>query len=427
MFLKENILLAIEGLKANKMRSLLTMLGIIIGIGSVIGIVTVGDSMTSSVSNSMQALGATNIIVNLQKKETDNGIPTPPMLQGDMGTIDEINLITDEMIENYLKLYGDKVEAVSIYESGNSGKAKDGRLYANVSITGTNPGYKISSNINMLEGRYINEGDIKSNRYAAVVSDKLVSNMFPSGESPLGQEIKITTDSSIQTFTIVGIYKYENDVMTMMGSSVADKDIRTNVYIPLSTCKKLMSSNGGYESVTVMGKAGVDSDILTDSTASFFNNYYKNNTRYKISATSMESMMSTMTDMMSTLQIAIAVIAGISLIVGGVGVMNIMLVSVTERTREIGTRKALGARNTSIQMQFIIEAIIICGIGGIIGIIAGISLGYLGSLLLGFPGLPSIFIIVVAVVFSMMIGVFFGYYPATKAAQLDPIEALRYE
>ena len=142
---------------------------------------------------------------------------------------------------------------------------------------------------------------------------------------------------------------------------------------------------------------------------------------------SMDSMLDQVNSMMSTLSIAIAVIAGISLLVGGIGVMNIMLVSVTERTREIGIRKALGARDSAIRMQFIVESTIICIIGGVLGILVGAGLGALGGMLLEQPAPPSVTAIVVAVTFSMLIGVFFGYYPANKAAKLDPIEALRYE
>lgn len=420
MYLMENIKLAIEGLKSNKMRSLLTMLGIIIGIGSVIAIVTVGNSMTDSVSASMQSLGATNIMVNVQEVDQED--------EGPMNTssIDESDLITDEMIDKYLKIYGNNVEAISLSSSGGSGKAKEGRLYANVTLTGVNEGYVTANNINMTSGRFVKEGDIKSNRYVAVVSDKLVNNMFSPNEDPLGQEIKVTMDDSIQTFTIVGVYKYEQ-TMLMGGSSSSEKDIRTDLYIPITTCKKLASEDKGYQYLTVMLTTDADSEKAVNDTKDFFNTYYKNSTKYEIDVMSMESMMSSVTSMMSTISIAVAVIAGISLIVGGVGVMNIMLVSVTERTREIGTRKALGARNASIRVQFVVEAIIICGIGGLIGIAAGITLGYLGSTLLGFPGFPSIAIIVIAVLFSMLIGVFFGYYPANKAARLDPIEALRYE
>ena len=141
----------------------------------------------------------------------------------------------------------------------------------------------------------------------------------------------------------------------------------------------------------------------------------------------MDSMIGSMTSIMSTVSLAIGVIAAISLLVGGIGVMNIMLVSVTERTREIGTRKALGAKNTAIRIQFIVESMIICLIGGILGVALGTTLGRVGSTLLGAPGWPTLSIVLIAVGFSMAIGVFFGYYPANKAAKLDPIEALRYE
>ncbi len=160
---------------------------------------------------------------------------------------------------------------------------------------------------------------------------------------------------------------------------------------------------------------------------SFFGKYYSADSKYTVSANSMESMLSTMTDMLSTVQTAIAAIAAISLLVGGIGVMNIMLVSVTERTREIGTRKALGARSSAIRAQFIVESMIICLIGGIIGVVLGIGLGMVGANILNSPATASVPAIILAVGFSMVIGVFFGYYPASKAAKLDPIEALRYE
>ena len=423
MYLMENIQLALEGLKSNKMRALLTMLGIIIGIGSVIAIVTVGDSMTASVSSSMQSLGATNIMVAVQKKDTED-----PRQMAMGSQMSESDLISDEMIDQFMALYGDKVDAISLNASGGSGRVQDGRLYANISLAGVNDGYGKANNVDIMEGRFLREGDIKANRNVAVVSDKLVNNMFPGGEDPLAKEIKVSQGDSIQTFTIVGVYKYDQTLMNMMGvGSASDQDIRTDLYIPISTCNMITAADPGYSSLTVMAKSEVDSPVFARDIRDFFNVYYNNNTKYTVRAQSMETMMSTMTTMMGTLSIAIAVIAGISLVVGGVGVMNIMLVSVTERTREIGTRKALGARNASIRVQFIVEAVIICALGGIIGILAGISLGYMGSSLLGFPGFPTIAIIVIAVLFSMLIGVFFGYYPANKAARLDPIEALRYE
>jgi len=155
--------------------------------------------------------------------------------------------------------------------------------------------------------------------------------------------------------------------------------------------------------------------------------YYRDNDSFEISAMSMESVIKSMTEMLSTVSLAIAAIAGISLLVGGIGVMNIMLVSITERTREIGTRKALGATNGFIRFQFIMEAIVLCMIGGVIGIIAGVGVASVVTNLMGYAVRPSVSGIVLSVSFSVFIGVFFGYYPANKAAKLNPIEALRYE
>lgn len=155
--------------------------------------------------------------------------------------------------------------------------------------------------------------------------------------------------------------------------------------------------------------------------------YYARNENYEINVTSMKDMMEEMTKMLSTISIAISIIAGISLLVGGIGVMNIMLVSITERTREIGTRKALGASNGSIRLQFITEAIVICLTGGFIGIVLGLLLGTAAASLLGYEAAASMGSIVFSVGFSVLIGVFFGYYPANKAAKMSPIEALRYE
>lgn len=422
MQLIENIQLALEGLKANKMRALLTMLGIIIGIGSVIAIVTVGDSMSSSVSTNMQQLGASNIIVMIQERDSQAG----GIRMTASANILESDLMTDEMIENLVSLYGDKIETVSLSLSGGSGKAQDGRFYANVTVTGANEGYAKANNITIQSGRFLGEGDIKANRYAAVVSDKLVNNMIPRGEDPLGKEIKVNMGEGLQTYTIVGVYKHEQNLM-MGGLTASEKDIQTDLYIPISTCRIITSADNGYQVISIMATPDVDTIKFAQDIKTFFNTYYKNNIKYEINTMSMESMMSSVSTMLGTISIAVAVIAGISLVVGGIGVMNIMLVSVTERTREIGTRKALGARNTAVRVQFIVEAVIICAIGGLIGIGLGVALGYFGSFLLGFPAFPSIAIVIIAVLFSMLIGVFFGYYPANKAAKLDPIEALRYE
>ena len=424
----ENIQLALEGLRSNKMRALLTMLGIIIGISSVIGIVTVGDSLSSSVSSNMQSLGATNIIVMVNEKSQDEGNGGGGGAVSYSVAPQEGDLITDDMLARFRDVYADEIEAISLSSSGGSGKAQDGWRYANVSEYGVNPDYRVANNIKLTRGRFLRDEDLLSKRSVAVVSDKFVKNMFANGTEPLGQEIKIAIRNTFHTFTIVGVYKYEQQAFAAQFMMVPDKDLRTDLYAPVTTIKMLTSATINYRTITVTAATGADPVKFADDIQNFFNKYfYANNPRFEIATMSMETIMSTVTSMLGTISIAVAVIAGISLLVGGIGVMNIMLVSVTERTREIGTRKALGARNSAIRVQFIVEAVIICAIGGILGILLGLTLGYVGSTLIGSPTAPSPSIIVIAVLFSMLIGVFFGYYPANKAARLDPIEALRYE
>ena len=419
--LYENILLAISGLRANKMRALLTMLGIIIGIGSVIGIVMVGDSMTNSMTSSLQEMGANTVQISLQQRESENGTSYSVYM-------DEEDYINDEMIEAFLQDYGDVVESVSLQESMGSGRVTEGHRYANVSISGVNSGYQSANHLTMLGGRFIGDKDNKGVKNVAVVSDRLVNNMFGQGQNPLGKEIKVNCGKEQYTFTIIGVYQYEqNAIMAMMGAAASDADITTDLFIPIQTEWKLTGTIEGYYYINVMTKQGTDSRALAQDFQDYFNRFYTRNQDFQIMAISLDSVIDQYASMMGTVQVAIAVIAAISLLVGGIGVMNIMLVSVTERTREIGTRKALGAKNSAIRMQFIVESVIICLIGGMIGIIFGMLLGYAGASLLGFPAHPSVDAILIAVCFSMAIGVFFGYYPANKAAQLDPIEARRYE
>ena len=424
MILIENIQLALEGLRANKLRALLTMLGIIIGIGSVIGIVTVGDALSGYISVNMQSLGATNVIITVTERQAAGRAG----IQAGAGMLSmaESDLISDDMISEYIGAFSDKVDAVSLSTQGGAGQAQDGRLYANVTEVGVNPGYMPANSIKLLEGRFIRDDDVASKRYVAVVSDRLAENMFAVGENTLGREIKISIGGAFQTFSVIGVYKYEQS--PIMGfSRAAPRDVRTDMYIPISTCKTLVPSASGYVMATIMGATGIDSEKFVEDTTRFFNRFYQNNPRYRIQSVSMDAITSTVTDMLGTLSTAVAVIAGISLVVGGIGVMNIMLVSVMERTREIGTRKALGARNMAIRIQFIVEAMIICAIGGMLGVALGWLLGAVGTSLMGVQGSPSFISVVTAVVFSMAIGLFFGYYPANKAAKLDPIDALRYE
>ena len=418
MNLGENIRLAWEGLRAGKMRAFLTMLGIIIGIGSVIGILTVGSGLTDSINSEMSTLGANNIIVMLQSKSNQQS--------GFMRGYEDKDLMTDDMIEALRARYPDAIQYVSLTSTLASGTAKDGKKTANLSPDGVNTDYFDANDVKMLAGSTITESDIDNHKMKAVVSDRLVNNLFDGDvQAALGKKISVYTNFEIYTFTVVGVYKYEQNMMNM--SFAAAEDVSTSAYIPITVAQKLSGAAEGYASITIMTTSAVSSANFAAVAEHFLNKYYKNNENYQVAAMSMESILSTVDSMMGTVNIAIAAIAAISLLVGGIGVMNIMLVSVTERTREIGTRKAIGATNGNIRMQFVVESVIICSIGGVIGILFGGVLGYVGSTLIGAPAVPKLSYILLAVGFSMAIGIFFGYYPANKAAKMDPVEALRYE
>lgn len=421
MNIMENIRLAWEGLRANKMRALLTMLGIIIGIASVIGILTVGNGLSDTVTDTMGSLGASNIMVSLQEREDEYLVNT---MMG--GEIEEENLITEEMIEALEERFPYQISGVSLSESVGAGQAKSGRDYANVTISGVNTDYLDVNSIDLIRGRDFQDRDMDGNRNVAVVSDKLVNNMFDGNiEKALGQEVVVHIGDEIYAFNIIGVYEYEASAMGY--STASEKNIQTALYIPVTTAKKLADAPEGYRNFTISASSADNSTVFATQASDFLNRYYSNNNDYRVMAISMETMLDSMDSIMSTINIALSVITGISLLVGGIGVMNIMLVSVTERTREIGTRKALGATNGNIRIQFVVESMIVCLIGGVIGIILGTILGYVGSSLMGVVAFPSASSIALAVGFSLAIGIFFGYYPANKAAMLDPIEALRYE
>lgn len=423
MMLVENIALALSALKTNKMRSFLTMIGIVIGIASVIAIVSVGNSLTASVTATMEDIGANRINVSVRERG-DNGFGDGPRMGGASAAVpDEEDLISDETLEAFAARFRDRIAAISLSHSVGSAEAREGRLYANVRVIGVNTGYLQANNLELLAGRFIEESDLKRVRKAAVVSDRLINNMFASGTDPLGQEVKVY-GSKNETYTIVGVYRHE--VSVFEHSIAAEEDISTNLYIPLSLAKQ-GAARENHQAFIVITRPGVDAIRFTGEIEEYFAKIYAANTAWEVGVMNMESIIAEMTSVLETVSLAVAVIAAISLLVGGIGVMNIMLVSVTERTREIGTRKALGARSSYIRTQFIVEAVTICVIGGIIGIMLGLILGSIGASLLGFPATASPAVITLSVSVTILIGIFFGYYPANKAAKLDPIEALRYE
>lgn len=426
----ENVRLALSSLRSNKMRALLTMLGIIIGIGSVIAIVTVGESLTGSITDSMSGLGANNLTVALTQKSTDSGFDQGSVavrMFGPSAPAAE-DLITNEMIEEYRDTFGDQVAAVELTQNMGTGTVTSGSDSATLNLLGVNGEYFTAEDVDVQYGRAPQDSD--GERQVALVSDRFLKDAFGGSISPInaiGQKFQLKANVSLYDFYVIGVYHYDEEEDGRISLTSSSDEVTTTLYMPLQTAKKLAKADAGYQSLTVVGAGDVDQDQFMADTKSFFASFYTRNQSYTVDVSSLASLLETMTSMLGTVQTAISAIAAISLLVGGIGVMNIMLVSITERTQEIGIRKALGAPASAIRSQFIVEAIIICLIGGLLGVGLGVGLGALGAHLMGYSARASVSAIVLAVGFSMAIGLFFGYYPANKAAKMNPIDALRYE
>ena len=428
MLILENVRMAFHALFANKMRSFLTMLGIIIGIGSVIAIMTVSASLTTAISDSFQEMGANNITVGIKQKTENEEVRENGMRFGTSGrsaSVEEEDRITDAMLDELKEKFSERIDAVSVSEDVGSATVEKRDATANISLMGVNTDYFVQSQVTLLAGRRITQEDMDGKKRVVMVSNKVIEAVFDGDTTAaLHQPISVNLDGIYVTYYVVGVYEYEENSNF---TSSSDADLVTTAYIPLTTGKEQIHADEGYTQFTVVTAAGI-SDVsgFADEIAASMDSYYKNNETYELQTATMESVTDSMNEMIQTVSIAIAFIAGISLLVGGIGVMNIMLVSITERKKEIGTRKALGAKNSSIRLQFIVESVILCLVGGIFGILLGLVSGAVMAEKLGYSATAPLGAVVLAVLFSMGIGVFFGYYPAGKAAKLNPIDALRY-
>ena len=427
--------MALASVRSNKMRSLLTMLGIIIGIAAVIAIVTVGNSMTGTVTDSMSGMGVSNITLSLTQKNSDSMTGTAQgvtLLHFMDSKPDADDLITDQMLDDFTAAFPEEVDHVELTQDVGTAtidKYGDPNTTIRADVSGTNAATLLAKEKDtpILAGRWLDD-EKDAGRQVAVVSEKFVEQAIGcSNTEAVGRPFTLTINGFLYTFYINGVYEYTEDVYASMFGMTDDDQIQTSIYIPMDVAKTIAGADAGYQSVTIVADSSVDVTHVVDTVGSFFASYYTYNDTWTASASSISSLVESMTEMLDTMYLGISAIAAISLLVGGIGVMNIMMVSVTERTREIGTRKALGAPGSAIRMQFITESVILCLIGGVIGVLLGIGLGALLSSVVGMAARPSIGAILIAVGFSMGIGVFFGYYPANKAAKLNPIDALRYE
>ena len=421
--------MAFKNLATNKMRSFLTMLGIIIGIASVIAIFTIGDSLTLSVSENMQSVGANDVYVAVVPKSDEgsdkslkDGIRFSSRSSANM---EESDYITPEMVHGLVKKYASSISGVNVQYNVGNGSASQGREKAAFSVYGVSAGYFLTNPVNIDDGTFFREDDMDSRRYVALMDSVEAETLYGSSKEAVGQDLTVTIDDKNYTFEIIGTYSQESSQNSSMMSMFSMG--RTSLYVPLKTGYAIKHDTESFQYFQLISAVGTDSEKLASDVGDYLNSYYRNNSKYKVNAITLSGMLDMLMKLLDTITLAISIIAGIALLVGGIGVMNIMLVSVTERTREIGTRKALGARNRDIRLQFLSEAMIICLIGGIIGVVLGIIIGILAASAMGYPAEPSVKGIMIALVFSVSIGLFFGYFPANKASRMNPIDALRYE
>jgi putative ABC transport system permease protein len=437
--LKESIIVALNGIKANKMRAFLTMLGIIIGISAVILITTMGGMIEQTMNSTVSELGVTNLMV-IQISQKDGATRR---------TMTDRDMISDTMITKMKERFGTKIASSAVMTNGGNGTVRYSSKEdpVSISISGYTPEYADIMGIEMLAGRFTNDDDELHKRMVAAIPSDMADELYGSAQAALGkqftaeigqQRFGMARQFSSFTFQIIGVYEYENNLMSMGSFSMS----RTyEVDVPAATARRMNNDygEGYYYYFNVLGSDEMDVEDLKTEIMDYFNNgYYRDNDGYEVDITTLASELEMFANVMAVMTTILAVIAGVALVVGGIGVMNIMLVSVTERTREIGVRKALGAPNSAIRLQFIVESVIMCAIGGTIGLILGVILARIAAIvannalasvldgitLVADPTPQAIF---TAVTFSVAIGVFFGYYPANKAAQLDPIESLRYE
>lgn len=381
--------MAVKSIGASKMRTFLTMLGIIIGVSAVIVLVSVVNASTSSITDSVESLGANSITVMLSRRNVSKDV-----------TYEEMAALKEEN--------PDIIEYVvpSISSQNVTVKYKNSNITS--SVDGTTSEYLAVNNREVSTGRFITQSDAEKRRKVAVIGSFVARELF-GFESPIGQDIKLNNE----IYNIVGVLEEISD-----SEEGSQDDI---ILIPYTSGRLLFKTNK-ISSYTIWATSSENVETAVSTVKNYLFSIFKDEDEYSV--ISVASMMDAISSITTTMALLAGGIAGISLVVGGIGIMNIMLVSVTERTREIGIRKAIGAKRSSIMLQFLIEAIMVSAMGGIVGILIGIA----GSVSLGnlmdLNAMPSVGIMAGAFLFSAVIGTFFGWAPASKASKLNPIDAL---
>ena len=411
MLFSENFKIALRALRANKMRSVLTMLGIVIGVATVIALLSIGKGATASITSSIQSNGS-NLLTVSPGREEEGG-------PGGQSQTSHLYYTDYQLLQRALV---DNVVAISpSYQS--SYLVKYGNESFNVGVTGVTKDYQETNSYKVAEGRFISDSDSKAQSLVAVLGSQTAKDLF-GGLSPVGKTISIENVK----FEVIGVLVPKG--ASLFGS--ADEII----LIPLDTgYNKLFGSTATYNDKKIVDSISISvttTEMMPTVSAQIkflLRRLHKlaSTAELDFNVSSQADLLSTLTSVTQILTTFLGAVAGISLLVGGIGIMNIMLVSVTERTKEIGLRKAVGATKNQILTQFLIETMTLSVLGGIVGILLGVGI----SLIVSASGLIASVItldsILLAFFFSLAIGVFFGIYPAYRAADLHPIQALRYE
>ncbi|MED1437943.1 ABC transporter permease [Aeribacillus composti] len=397
MNLMENFRMAFSSILAHKLRSILTMLGIIIGVGSVILVVAIGQGGEQALK--AQIAGSSNTIeVYYQPSEEElkanpNAMLVDPFTQEDVEAlkgIPEVKQVVASTTSSYQTRYREETIDATVY--------------------GINAAYMDVNQLNIDKGRLFTEADFLGGRRVAIISDQLAKDLFKS-QNPIGEVVWVSN----QPFEIIGILEKPTGIFAFGMSEI---------YTPWTAYRNAFGQTN-YTQVTLEAVSADEIKAAGEKAEQLLNDMHQTEDSYQV--VNFEEIAESIGQITRIMTMIIGSIAGISLVVGGIGVMNIMLVSVTERTREIGIRKALGATRRQILLQFLIESMTLTLIGGTLGILLGAGIASIISIFAGWPSLVSWQVVVGGLLFSMFIGILFGLLPANKAARLDPIESLRYE
>ncbi|MBR0513297.1 MAG: ABC transporter permease [Clostridia bacterium] len=390
--LRECVVMSLDNIRGNKVRSFLTLLGIMIGVTAVIALITTVSGVSGSISSSFSSMGAGTLTVSVSGSDLKSGMTSEDLAE--VSALDSVSGIVPSISLNGRVSYGKTIET-------------------NVTVSGKNAYYFIMNEDLVVQGRPLNFIDDENNTYVCVISREMVDTFF-FGVNPIGQTLYI---SGLE-FTVVG--RYEEDTG---GGVAAAFNGSPDIIIPYTTAMKINNS-AEVNNFTVYLKEGVDSETAATEIENLMDRQfdYEDDCFTVTSMSSVEDTMQTMMDMMSSL---LAGIASIALVVGGIGIMNMMLTTVTERTTEIGLKKALGAIPWQIQIQFLIESFMLSMIGGLLGVLAGLILSAILCNVLGTSFVLNTGAIILGVGFSAAVGIIFGWVPARKASRLNPIDALR--